>query len=90
MKHPVKEIRVLNKQDFENSVEESGFDKFLCSADKYPEAEETLRMEICSKKDLFDEMSEQLNSSGSGFRMFGSRKNKTYYLLIEVYLQKGF
>ncbi len=90
MKHPVKEIKVLNKQDFERMVEESEFDKFVCSADKYPEAEETLRMAICSKKDLFDEMSEQLSSSDSGFRMFASRKNKTYYLLIEVYLQKGF
>lgn len=90
MKHQVKRIEILKEQDFERLVEESVFDKFVCSADKYPEAEETLRMAICSKKDLFDEMSEQLNSSDLGFRMFGSRKNKTYYVLIEVYLQKGF
>ena len=86
MNYTVKKIEILSEPDFNNLIEMHDFEKFSCSCNRQSETDNIVRIAIYSDKNLFDELTEQLNNSDIGFMAFGGIKDDSYYTAIEIVL----
>ena len=85
MKNRVNSIEILSEQDFDKLIQTHDFEKFVCVFDGRSVADNIMRIAIYSNYDMFDELAEQLSNSDYGFRIYGGDKNKTKFVLSEIF-----
>ena len=85
MSASVRKIEILNERDFDRLIEECDVERFSCSGDKINGTDNVLRIAIYADYDMFDELAEQLSNSDYGFRIYGGDKNKTKFVLSEIF-----
>lgn len=81
----IKKIEILNKQDFDRVIDKYDFEKFICTGEKFYESECKFRIAFYSDRDLFDEITESMNTCGMDYIAFGGNVGNEKYLLLEVY-----
>ena len=83
MKCQVKRIEVLDERDFDRLIEDYDIERFMCSIGKCSDSESVLRIVIYANRDMFGELTEQLNDLCASFRAYGGRKEKMHYTAVE-------
>ncbi len=81
----LKKIEILNEQDFDRLIDKYDFEKFICTGEKFDESECKFRIAFYSNRDLFDEITESMNTCGMDYIAFSGNIGNEKYLLLEVY-----